>query len=71
MTGSASCARSRCSTPPERPLVSFLGARTAPALAAGEWAGLYLAPDRAELGQRIDARFDGMLARGALDEIAR
>ena len=53
-----------------RPLVSFLGARAAPALAAGEWAGLYLAPDRAELGQRIDARFDAMLAQGALDEVA-
>ena len=37
---------------------------------AGEWAGLYLAPDRAELGQRIDARFDAMLAHGALDEVA-
>ena len=53
-----------------RPLVSFLGARAAPALSAGEWTGLYLAPDRAELGQRIDARFDAMLARGALDEVA-
>jgi tRNA dimethylallyltransferase len=53
-----------------RPLVSFLGARAAPALAPGEWAGLYLAPDRAELGQRIDARFDAMLARGALEEVA-
>ena len=54
-----------------RPLVSFLGARAAaPALAPGEWAGLYLAPDRAELGRRIDARFDAMLARGALDEVA-
>ena len=53
-----------------RPLVSFLGARAAPVLAPGEWAGLYLAPDRAELGQRIDARFDAMLAQGALDEVA-
>jgi tRNA dimethylallyltransferase len=53
-----------------RPLVSFLGARAAPTLAPGEWAGLYLAPDRAELGQRIDARFDTMLAQGALDEVA-
>ena len=53
-----------------RPLVSFLGARTAPALRAGEWTGLYLAPDRAELGRRIDARFDAMLAQGALDEVA-
>ena len=47
-----------------RPLVSFLGARAKPALAPGEWAGLYLAPDRAELGRRIDARFDAMLAHG-------
>jgi tRNA dimethylallyltransferase len=53
-----------------RPLVSFLGARTPPALAAREWTGLYLAPDRAALGRRIDARFDAMLAHGALDEVA-
>jgi tRNA dimethylallyltransferase len=53
-----------------RPLVSFLSARAAPTLKPGEWAGLYLAPDRAELGQRIDARFEAMIARGALDEVA-
>jgi len=53
-----------------RPLASFLGARAKPALAEREWAGLYLAPDRAELGARIDARFDAMLAQGALDEVA-
>ena len=53
-----------------RPLVSFLGARAAPAMAPGEWAGLYLAPDRTELGARIDARFDAMLALGALEEVA-
>ena len=53
-----------------RPLASFLGARSAPALAPGEWAGLFLAPDRAVLDQRIDARFDAMLAAGALDEVA-
>jgi tRNA dimethylallyltransferase len=53
-----------------RPLVSFLGARGAPALHEGEWAGLYLAPDRAELGRRIDARFGAMLTQGALDEVA-
>jgi tRNA dimethylallyltransferase len=53
-----------------RPLASFLGARAKPALGPREWAGLYLAPDRADLGQRIDARFDAMLARGALDEVA-
>ena len=53
-----------------RPLVSFLGARAAPTLGPGEWAGLYLAPDRAELNRRIDARFDAMLRQGALDEVA-
>ena len=51
-----------------RSLASFLGARAAPVLAPGGWAGLYLDPDRAELYQRIDARFDAMLAKGALDE---
>ena len=54
-----------------RPLASFLGAQSAPALAAGEWAGLYLAPERAELYRRIDDRFDAMLADGALDEAER
>jgi tRNA dimethylallyltransferase len=53
-----------------RPLASFLGARAKPALAEREWAGLYLAPDRTELDRRIDARFDAMLAHGALDEVA-
>ena len=51
-------------------LISFLGARAAPVLAPGKWEGLYLAPDRADLGRRIDARFDAMLAHGALDEVA-
>jgi tRNA dimethylallyltransferase len=53
-----------------RPLASFLGARAEPVLGPREWAGLYLAPGRAELGQRIDARFGAMLALGALDEVA-
>ena len=53
-----------------RPLASFLGARAAPALASGEWTGLFLAPDRAELARRIDARFDAMLAESVLDEVA-
>jgi tRNA dimethylallyltransferase len=52
----------------DRPLASFLGARAAPTLEGREWAGIYLAPDRAELYRRIDARFDAMLAEGALDE---
>jgi tRNA dimethylallyltransferase len=55
----------------ERPLASFLSGRAPSALESHEWAGLYLAPDRDELYRRIDARFDLMLAEGALDEAAR
>ncbi len=54
----------------ERPLTSFLGVRAAPALAPNEWTGLFLAPDRTGLAQRVNARFDVMLAQGALDEVA-
>ena len=53
-----------------RPLASFHGARKEPALKQGEWTGLFLAPDRDKLFQRIDARFDAMLEEGALDEAA-
>jgi len=53
-----------------RPLASFQGARAAPALRPGEWAALFLAPDRDALYSRIDARFDAMLDKGALDEAA-
>ena len=53
-----------------RPLASFQGPRAAPALRPGEWAGLFLAPDRDALYRRIDARFDAMLEAGALDETA-
>jgi len=54
-----------------RPLAAFQGARGEPALKAGEWGGLFLAPDREALYRRIDARFDAMLAEGALDEVLR
>ena len=53
-----------------RPLVEFHGARQAPALPAGAWAGLFLAPERAALNARIESRFDDMLREGALDEVA-
>jgi tRNA dimethylallyltransferase len=52
-----------------RPLSSFHRARVAPPLAAGAWSGLYLTPDRATLDERIDTRFDAMLAQGALEEV--
>lgn len=53
-----------------RPLVEFHGARQAPALPAGAWTGLFLAPKRAALNARIESRFDDMLRDGALDEVA-
>ena len=53
-----------------RPLAAFQGARGAPFLRSGEWAGIFLAPERAALRAAIDARFDAMLAAGALDEVA-
>jgi tRNA dimethylallyltransferase len=53
-----------------RPLASFQGPRGAPAFPPGGWTGLFLAPDRGGLYSRIDARFDAMLEKGALDEAA-
>jgi tRNA dimethylallyltransferase len=54
-----------------RPLAAFQGARAAPALQTHEWSGLFLAPDREALYARIDARFEAMIAGGALDEVER
>jgi len=53
-----------------RPLTEFHGARAAPALPPGAWAGLFLAPEREALNARIETRFDEMLREGALDEVA-
>jgi tRNA dimethylallyltransferase len=41
-----------------------------PLLPPGTFSALFLAPDRDQLYARIDARFDAMLAAGALEEIA-
>ena len=41
-----------------------------PLLPPGAFRALFLAPDRAALYARIDARFEAMLAAGALDEVA-
>jgi tRNA dimethylallyltransferase len=41
-----------------------------PLLPAGNVTALFLAPERAALYARIDARFDAMLKAGALDEVA-
>ena len=53
-----------------RSLTAFQNARGAPVLAPGSWRGLFLAPDRETLRRRIAARFDVMLASGALTEVA-
>jgi tRNA dimethylallyltransferase len=41
-----------------------------PLLPPGEFSALFLAPERERLYARIDARFDAMLAAGALEEVA-
>lgn len=41
-----------------------------PLLPAGTFRAMFLTPERDELYARIDARFDGMLRAGALDEVA-
>lgn len=50
-------------------LLTFQGARAAPLLDEARCLSLFIAPQRAELFARIDARFDKMIALGALDEI--
>ena len=42
-----------------------------PLLPQGQFSAVFLAPERDALYARIDARFDAMLAAGALDEVAR
>ena len=53
------------------PLAAFQGRRNAPTLPAGRWVGVALMPDRPALRGAIDARFDGMMAAGALGEVER
>ncbi len=54
-----------------QPLASFHGTRIPGPLAGRRLVRLFLSPERDELRRRIDARFDTMLERGALDEVAR
>jgi tRNA dimethylallyltransferase len=42
-----------------------------PLLPPGQFSAVFLAPERDALYAQIDARFDAMLAAGALDEVAR
>jgi tRNA dimethylallyltransferase len=49
--------------------ISTLQANTKPALLPDAWVGLALTPEREALYAAINARFDAMLAAGALDEV--
>jgi tRNA dimethylallyltransferase len=51
-----------------RSLAAFQGARTPPLLNIAGARAIFLSPDRDALKRRIDARFDAMLADGALAE---
>jgi tRNA dimethylallyltransferase len=53
-----------------RPLADWQREGMPPILDPTRATKIFLTPDRAELYRRIDARFDAMLAAGALDEVA-
>ncbi|ALK10777.1 tRNA dimethylallyltransferase [Blastochloris viridis] len=54
-----------------RPLAVWQTLPRRPRLDPAATLGVFLAPERALLTARIDARFDAMLAAGALEEVAR
>lgn len=51
-----------------RPLTAWQ-AETAPALPADAWTAVVITPERADLYDRCDSRFDGMVEAGALEEV--
>jgi tRNA dimethylallyltransferase len=52
-----------------RPLVEWQASPGKPLIEPGQAISVFLAVERKELGARIDARFDKMLAEGALEEV--
>jgi tRNA dimethylallyltransferase len=52
-----------------RPLADWHREALPPLLTEGDYQALFLTPDRETLYARIDARFDVMLTKGALDEV--
>jgi tRNA dimethylallyltransferase len=54
-----------------QPLAHFQSSTQPPILPPASYFGIFLAPDRPALLERIDRRFDAMVAEGALDEVAR
>jgi tRNA dimethylallyltransferase len=53
------------------PLAAFQGKREPPTIHVASAIAIFVAPDRRELAERIDARFDAMIEQGALEEAAR
>ncbi|WP_316165984.1 MULTISPECIES: tRNA (adenosine(37)-N6)-dimethylallyltransferase MiaA [unclassified Bradyrhizobium] len=54
-----------------RPLADWHAEATPPLLPEGSYRALFIAPEREALYARIDARFDLMLERGAVQEVER
>lgn len=52
-------------------LSTYQGRRRPPLLGPDEMIGVVMSPERAVLNARIDARFDAMIAAGALDEVGQ
>jgi tRNA dimethylallyltransferase len=50
-------------------LAAFQGARATPLLPINNCVAIFLESDRGDLAARIDARFDAMMAAGALEEV--
>ncbi|MGL5137366.1 MAG: tRNA (adenosine(37)-N6)-dimethylallyltransferase MiaA [Beijerinckiaceae bacterium] len=51
-----------------RSIGDWRGTARTPLLAPDNWSGVFLSPDRETLYARINRRFEGMMAEGALDE---
>ena len=62
--------RWRSSKPPAVRCPTGISEGLPPLLPPSEFTALFLAPERDQLYARIDARFDAMLAAGALEEVA-
>lgn len=52
-----------------QPLARWQAQAGTPVLPAGAWTGLVIAPERETIYRRAEARFDQMMASGALDEV--
>ncbi|MEJ0009107.1 MAG: hypothetical protein WDN72_00290 [Alphaproteobacteria bacterium] len=65
------CARSKCSRRPGRSLRDWQDAPETPVFPDAEYACFHTELPRAELYERLDARFLAMLEQGALEEVRK